>query len=68
VDRPDEQPSLVLLLLNGWNWGIVALLALLIMLAFGGTGFVRGTFACPSCKQREIGCPAYELFGGKTDG
>jgi hypothetical protein len=58
--------GIVLVVLNGWDWLIAILLVLLFALAFGGTGFVRGSFACKYCKQREIGCSAYELFGGRT--
>jgi hypothetical protein len=59
--------GVVFLVANGWDWSIAALLALLVILASGGTAFVRGTFACRYCKQRELGCPAYELFGGTSD-
>jgi hypothetical protein len=60
--------GIVLLALNGWDWLIVVLLVLLVALAFGGTAFVRGSFACNYCEQKELGCPAYELFGGRSDG
>jgi hypothetical protein len=51
-----------------WDWLIAGLLILLIVLASVGTGFVRGSLACRYCEQRELGCPAYELFGGRSDG
>ena len=60
--------GIVLLVLNGWDWVIAVLLVLLFALAFGGTAFVRGSFACKYCEQKELGCPAYELFGGRSDG
>lgn len=60
--------GIALLILTGWDWLIAGLLLLLIALAFAGTGFVRGSLACKYCKQREIGCPACELFGGRSDG
>jgi hypothetical protein len=60
--------GIVLLVLNGWDWFIATLLVLLLALAFGGTGFVRGSLACRHCQQKELGCPAYELFAGRSDG
>jgi hypothetical protein len=45
-----------------FTWLLVALLALFAILAFGGTAVIRGSFACKYCKQREIGCPAEQLF------
>ena len=55
----------IILLLRNFNWLLVALLAILLMLSFGGNAAIRGSFACKYCKQREIGCPAEQLFGGK---
>jgi hypothetical protein len=60
--------GIALLMREGWNWLIAVLLALLLFLAFAGTGLVRGSLACTHCQQREIGCAAYELFGGSADG
>jgi hypothetical protein len=71
---PDLMVSLVpmvggilLLVLNGWDWLIAGLMVLLVALASGGTGLVRGSLACRHCQQRALGCPAYELFGGRQD-
>ncbi|HUV02414.1 MAG TPA: hypothetical protein VMW67_03055 [Desulfobacteria bacterium] len=52
----------IILLIADFTWLLVALVALLAVLAFGGTAVVRGSFACKYCKQREIGCPAEQLF------
>ncbi|MGD2145239.1 MAG: hypothetical protein PVH41_00925 [Anaerolineae bacterium] len=60
--------GIVLLALRGWNWIVAGLLCLLLVLAFFGTGFVRGSLACRHCKQREIGCAALDLFEGRRDG
>jgi len=60
--------GIVFLVANGWQWRIAVLLALLFVLGFGVTGFVRGSLACRYCMQRDIGCSAYELFGGRSDG
>lgn len=34
----------------------------LIVLTTFGNGFIRGQLTCKFCKQRELGCPAEELF------
>ena len=52
----------VLLLIKNFNWGILLLMVIIIILSFGGSAFIRGNFACKYCKQREIGCPAEKLF------
>ena len=40
----------------------IDLMILLVILGFPVTGYIRGNLACRYCKQREIGCPAVELF------
>ena len=53
--------GIVLLILN-FNWPILLSIILLVVLASFGNGFVRSSLACKFCKQREIGCPAEQLF------
>ena len=53
--------GIILFILN-YSILILFLMIVLIFLFFGGTAFVRGTFACKYCKQKDIGCPAYEIF------
>ncbi len=53
------------LLMTGFSWLFLALLAALFLLGFAGTGMVRGKLACRYCRQRELGCPAEKLFGKK---
>jgi len=55
----------VILLVNRLAWGHAVLLAVLVLLVFGGNAAVRSSFACRYCKQRELGCPAEKLFSGK---
>lgn len=55
----------IILLVRAFSWLLVALLAIILILSFGGTAVIRGSFACKYCKQREIGCPAEQLFGRK---
>ncbi len=56
----------IALLARDFAWSLVALLVILILLSFGGNAIVRGTFACKHCKQRELGCPAQQLFEGEN--
>ena len=52
----------IVLLVTAFRWVILALLVVLIALSSGGNAFIRGSYACKYCKQREIGCPAEKLF------
>ncbi len=49
-------------LILGFSWDVVILVIILFILGFPGTALVRGKLACRYCKQREIGCPAEQLF------
>ncbi len=53
----------IILLLNQFNWTILLLIIAIIILALGGNAFIR-SLTCKHCKQKELGCPAAELFGG----
>lgn len=65
---PDFMVSLVplgvgiVLLIQDFSWGVLLLMLMLAGLGSAGTGFVRGQLACKFCKQRELGCPAEQLF------
>jgi hypothetical protein len=52
----------IALLIHSFSWLVLLLAAALLLLCFAGTGFVRGQIACKYCKQRELGCPAEQLF------
>lgn len=43
---------------------LIAVIAL-IFLATYGNNLIRGTFSCRYCRQKELGCPAQELFSKK---
>src|SRR4030042_1662523 len=45
---------------------ILALLVTLVILSLGGNALVRGNLVCKYCKQRELGCPAEQLFSGRS--
>lgn len=53
----------IILLLRDFNWITLILIVIIVILSTGGTAFIRGSFACKYCKQRELGCPAERLFG-----
>lgn len=65
---PDFAVSLIPLiagisiLIIDFAWLLLALVIVLGILSFGGNAIIRGSFACKFCKQREIGCPAEQLF------
>jgi hypothetical protein len=52
----------ILLLLQEFTWTVLILIVALFLLGFSGNALVRGQLACRYCKQREIGCPAAQLF------
>ncbi|MDD1657271.1 MAG: hypothetical protein LUQ41_02290 [Methanomicrobiales archaeon] len=53
----------ILLLTWRFDWVILILVIILFLLGFVGNGLVRGLIACRFCRQRELGCPAEQLFG-----
>jgi hypothetical protein len=55
----------IVLLVMAFNWIILILLVVLITLSFAGNAFIRGSYACKYCKQKELGCPAEQLFNKK---
>jgi len=57
----------ILLLLQEFTLTVLILIIALFLLGFLGNALVRGQLACRYCKQREIGCPAAQLFD-KTKG
>jgi hypothetical protein len=68
---PDFMVSLIpmaigiILLIRNLDWILLSSVLVLFLLTFVGNGFVRGSLACKYCKQREIGCPAEQLFNKK---
>lgn len=56
----------IVLLLVDFNVVILAALAVLVFLTTVGNGYVRGSLTCTYCKQRELGCPANDLFNKET--
>ena len=52
----------ILLLIQKFSLTILILIIALFILGFFGNALVRGKLACRYCNQREIGCPAEQLF------
>ena len=52
----------IVLMIIDFNWIILAMMLIIIILTSAGNGFVRGSLACKYCRQRELGCPAEKLF------
>ena len=65
---PDLMVSLIpmvagiVLLVIDFNWVLLAMVLVLLLLTSMGNGLIRGSLACKYCRQREIGCPAEQLF------
>lgn len=55
----------IVLLILDFSWMLLLLLIILVILASAGNSFVRSSLACKFCRQREIGCPAEQLFNKK---
>jgi len=53
------------MLIRRFTWLVSFLVAALAALGSVGIGLVRGQLACKYCKQRELGCPAEQLFSKK---
>lgn len=52
----------IISLIYDFTWPMVILILILLALSMGGNALVRGYLTCGKCKQRELGCPAEELF------
>jgi len=57
----------IILLILDFSISILIMMIVLIILFFGGTSFIRGSFACKYCKQKEIGCPADKIFNKEKE-
>jgi hypothetical protein len=55
----------IIILIYDFSFIILGLIIILAIIFFGGTGFIRSSFACRYCKQKEFGCPAQEFFTKK---
>ena len=53
----------IAMLIWSFSWFVLLLVVALLLLGSVCTGLVRTQLACKYCKQRELGCPAEQLFG-----
>ncbi len=53
--------GIILLILN-FSGFLLAVLVFLVLLYFFGNSLIRGPVMCKHCRQRELGCPAEQLF------
>jgi hypothetical protein len=53
-------------ILPDFTWLVLVLMVILAMLSLGGNALMRGSLVCKYCKQRELGCPAEQLFNKQT--
>ena len=60
-------PLLIAIALMIIRFNFILLFAVIILIGLTtiGNGFIRGNLTCKYCKQREIGCPAEQLFSKK---
>lgn len=52
----------IVLLIQDFNILLLMLVIMLGLLSTVGNSFIRGSLACRYCKQRDLGCPAEQLF------
>ncbi len=52
----------IVLLIRNFSWLLLLPVVALVLLGSMGTSLVRSRIACKYCKQRELGCPAEQLF------
>jgi hypothetical protein len=53
-------------LVTHFAWPVLLALVALVALNFAGNAATRGAIMCRFCRQRAIGCPAQNLFAGKS--
>ena len=60
-------PLLIAIALMITRFSFILLFSAIILIGLTtiGNGFIRGNLTCKYCKQREIGCPAEQLFSKK---
>jgi hypothetical protein len=56
----------IIALIRDFTWLILVLMVILAVLSLSGNALIRGSLACKYCKQRELGCPAEQLFSKST--
>jgi hypothetical protein len=57
----------IVLLILKFDYLLLLALLLLILLTTTGNGYIRRQLTCKYCKQRDIGCPANDLFNKRKE-
>jgi hypothetical protein len=57
----------IILLILKFDLILLFAMLLLVFLSTTGNGFIRGKLTCNYCKQRNLGCPAEQLFNKKDN-
>ena len=52
----------IIALIMDFTWLVLVLMVILAVLCLYGNALIRGSLACKYCKQKELGCPAEQLF------
>lgn len=52
----------IVLLILDFSWIILLSVLALLILTTAGNSFIRGSLTCKYCKQKDMGCPADQLF------
>ena len=52
----------IILLIRHFDWLILLALAAIWILTTTGNSLVRGSLACKYCRQKDLGCPAAQMF------
>lgn len=55
----------IIILIYNFSWIILILMVIILILSTAGNAVIRGSLTCNMCKQREMGCPAEQLFNEK---
>ena len=50
------------LLITSFSWIVLISMLLLFLFSSVGNSYIRGQLACAHCRQKELGCPAFDLF------
>lgn len=51
----------IILIISSFNWITLLLIISILILSLAGNAFIR-SLTCKYCRQRELGCSAFELF------
>lgn len=52
----------IYLLIKDFSWPVLGAIVAILLLSSMGNAYIRGNLACKYCKQKDLGCPAYDLF------